>query len=155
MEGKACGGTGLPAEVRIQFRKKTIPRRTISGIRRVFQRISPSRHPRQPLALLIVGLILWDLCFHFLSPLIAPPPPADSLVRIAARHPEGNSDSHPDCGFPDHGSLFTHHHHFPGLGSTAHFTAVPTTAKTIERSPLATAVPVLLTKRSIRAPPSA
>jgi hypothetical protein len=92
-------------------------------LRSLLQFPNRSRFFRQYIATLLLLFFAWDMVLDSVPPAHAIRDSSrGSVVSISSGGADNPSDDHPDCGLPDHGCALTHHHHFPGVLSSAGFT---------------------------------
>ena len=101
-------------------------------------------------ALALLFVFVWDLGFELLAPLHLDTEAQLTPVQIAGTD---ESETHPDCGLPDHQCALSHHHHFPALISAAHSVILTVATKLLAGTLPVTAHYRASAARLIRGPP--
>ena len=98
-------------------------------------------------------VFVWDICFDLVAPLHVEPGVSVSGVGITDTSGR-DTESHPDCGLPDHDCALSHHHHFPALVSATQFVIFAVASNGPEGAAQGKAVHIPHANRHIRAPPA-
>ena len=77
---------------------------------------------RQSVALLLLLGFIADIGLHLIPPLCLTGTPTEPTFTISALGGSSPHEDHSDCGIPEHGGAWFHHHHFPALVIHASFT---------------------------------
>ena len=75
----------------------------------------PAKRMRRVISTLLLLYFVWDFGVDWFPRAHIVPDSGRGFVLLAGGSQTPPADSDPDCGFPDHQSALTHHHHFPGV----------------------------------------